>query len=115
MRGTMSYIAYSAFEIGWALSVAVARAMAASSGSKRASSSRPSPAPWNSGSTNSIERYHSRSRTIADANATIGRSSSPSGTVATMNRSGSVAWRWTNSRVTGLTSGGISPWPSRTM
>ena len=43
IRGTMPSVAYIAFEIGWTLSVAVARAMPSSSGSRRASRSRPEP------------------------------------------------------------------------
>ena len=78
-RGTMPYQAYSAFEIGWALSVAVARATPSSgpAGSTWASRARPTPADWSPGSTNSIERNHSRSRRSAAA-TTIRRPTSAS-------------------------------------
>ena len=74
------------------------------------------PAPCSSGSTNSIDRYQSRSRAIARANATTSLLARPAAwRVATMNRSGSVDCRCVNSRMTGFISGGISSWPSRTM
>ena len=115
IRGAIPYVAYSAFEIGWALSVAVARTMPSSSGRTRASNWRPIPAPWSSGSTNSIDRYHSRSRLIASANETTSSPPASSGRLATMNRSGSVDCRCVNSRMTEFISGGTSSCPSRTM
>ena len=69
MRGTIPYVAYRAFEIGWTASVAVAIVIGPASpsvppgGITWASSARPMPAAWISGETNSIERNQRRSRT----------------------------------------------------
>ena len=100
MRGTIPYVAYRAFEIGWTASVAVAIVIGPASpavppgGITRASSARPMPAAWISGATNSIERNHRRSRTIDATNATTSSSSgAPPARTATTKRSGSVAAR----------------------
>ena len=66
-RGTIPSDAYSALLIGWAVSVDVARTSPGSPPAAppptRASSARPTPAAWTSGSTKHIDRNHSRSRT----------------------------------------------------
>ena len=88
-------------EIGWTLSVAVAIVIGPASpvvppgGITLASSARPMPAAWIPGETNSIERNHSRSRTIDATKATTSSSSgaAPART-ATTNRSGSVDAKW---------------------
>ena len=71
IRGTIPSVAYSPFEIGWALSVQVASTRPSSgSGSRRSSSARPSPRACSPGSTKSIDRNHSGPRSTADPNAT---------------------------------------------
>ena len=72
IRGTIPYRLYSALEMGWALSVAVASVIPLPGGGRtRSSSRRPIPLACSSGSTNSIERNQWVSRTQAETNATI--------------------------------------------
>ena len=106
IRGTIPYVAYSPFEIGWALSVQVARTRRArSGGSSRSRSARPMPRACSPGSTNSIDRNHMASRSTADPKATIRRVPATARRSATMNRLGSVVQVWRcNRRTPGLSS-----------
>ena len=118
MRGTSPSDPYSPFEIGWTLSVAVARHVTPASPSGRASASkaRPRPRPWTPGRTKSIDRKASPSRRTTTTKASIADGSPPAPPVdrsATRNDAGSVAWRWPYRRRIGPKSGGISGWASR--